>query len=291
MTGYRIPVFTGMTKFLSLLVKYPSDSEVRSEKVDEDNPRESYGERDIENGMHGNREDESEKNRFYITKYSRYGLVRQKGSREIESHDDATDDMGHKGKNGSKHPSHKGFRAPNPRLFRYIFEIEDIFHKSETESDEDGKKHSFFHGIDGRKGAREDTEMFARLFYESDDDIVEKHELECSENDSRSGDSSACEGSVHKRESEKKEMEKSEKSTQYEKNERISQKSSPNSPHMKRKKPDGKNENTPSDDAYGDEKRNEEINRIIAVYEQWKYVPASEIGKCHDVAHKEYRHY
>lgn len=97
--------------------------------------------------------------------------------------------MGQEGEYGSEYPGSQYSGTPESRLFHHILEVEDVFYESETECDEHGKEHSFFDGIYGRKGTGNDAEMLARLFDDSDDQIIEKNQLQCSEHYSGYSDS------------------------------------------------------------------------------------------------------
>lgn len=115
--------------------------------------------------------------------------------------------MSKKREYGSEYPSREYSGTPDTGLFRYVFEVEDIFYEPEAERDEYGKKHSFFHGIDEGERTRKNAEMLARLFYDGYDDVVEKHEFQGSEYHSGDGDSPVRKRRFKYIETEKKEME------------------------------------------------------------------------------------
>lgn len=116
--------------------------------------------------------------------------------------------MGHERENGSEYPGGQNSRTPDTRLFRDVFEIEYILYETETQSYENREEHSFFHGIDEGERTSQDTEVLARLFYQGYDDIVKKHELECSEYRSSDGDSSIRKGRVKNVEPKKQKVKK-----------------------------------------------------------------------------------
>lgn len=134
--------------------------------------------------------------------------------------------MGHERKYGPEYPGTHHSGAPKPGLFGDIFEIEDIFYKSESECYKDRKKHSFFHGVYGGEGTCEYRKMFARLFYKGDDDIVKKYEFKGSKYHPSNTYPSVCERAIKDIELKKHKMKDGEKYSYKEYYEGVSEKSS-----------------------------------------------------------------
>lgn len=192
------------------LVEYPGDGEIATEKVDEYDSGETDGERYVEYGMYEHGEYKPVEKCLYIGEYFRQCGIGKKCPGKVESYDDTADDMGQEGEYGSEYPGREHSGTPESGLFRYVFEVKDILYETEAERDEYREKHSFLDGIDERERAREDTEMFAGLFYDGDDQIVEKHEFQRSEYHSGDGDSPVRERCLEYIETEEQEMEKGE---------------------------------------------------------------------------------
>lgn len=173
--------------------------------------------------------------------------------------------MRHKREDGAEYPCSHHSRTPESRLFRDVFEIEDIFYETEAERYEYREEHSFFHGVDEGKRTRQDAEVLAGLLYESYDDIVKKHELQGSEHRSGDSDSPIREGSVKHIEPKKQEVKEGKEYADAQNNACIFQKSFPAFPEVIEEYPCGEDKDACCYQPDGDKERHSKSHSIITL--------------------------
>lgn len=288
MRSYELQVIKWKGRNLRLLIKYSSNPEVSSKKVNEYDPSKAYRERYVKDRMDGHGKDESEEKSFCVWQNPGRCIVCYECPGEIESDDDTADDMCHERKNRSKYPCRKDTRTQKSWLFRDIFQIENVFYEPESESDENRKEHSFFDGIHTRERACDHAKMFAGFLNQCYDDIIKEYQFECPENHSTHSHAPICNRCFQYAEREEKSMKNRKKHSESHKYARIHKKSFPYFSDVLREYPERKQKHTERDSSYCHQNGSREPKEIIPLSQEWEYVPRLETNKCEDILHEKY---
>ncbi len=235
-------------------------------------------------------EEESVEEGLYVRQESSSGLEEEIPTREVESDDDGADDVDEEWEYGAENPGGEDVSTPESRSYGDIFEVEDIFDESESESDENWEEDSFFDRVDRGEWAPENREMFARFFDDPDDEIIKKYEFERSEDDPTDRDSSTREGIIPESERENDCMKQREEENKEEENESIFDIYTSSFPDIHKEKSEWKNPNNTRDTKEGEDCGKGELKEILSMDEEGKDIPGGERKIRENIAHKENGH-